>query len=106
MNWDFNIAGAPRGHKVQVARTVKDKTITSGEKTIILTEDRRDEIILESKCGKVIKSYWIADEARWAGFAEGEQPVAWQPWPKASGGVPATKVAYEYVCLDDEGSGQ
>jgi hypothetical protein len=48
---------------------------------------RDQSIILETKCGKVIKTNYLPKEDRWAGLAKGEQPVAWQEWPKASGGA-------------------
>ncbi|OAP40382.1 hypothetical protein AU381_00190 [Sinorhizobium glycinis] len=56
MGWVFDIASAPRDRAV----------------------------ILETKCGKVTKTYWIEKEGRWAGFAKGEEPIAWQPWPTPS----------------------
>jgi len=43
-------------------------------------------VILASKCGKVIKSYWIHPTkrehvGRWAGFKADERVIAWQLWP-------------------------
>jgi hypothetical protein len=84
MTWNFNIEDAPKSRTVQVQRLVKSKDSASGEVLKIVDEYVRDDVILESKCGKVIKSYWIPKENRWAGFAQGEAPVAWQEWPKPS----------------------
>ncbi len=41
---------------------------------------RNSDIWLATKCGKVIKSYWIDKfgPGRWAGLGTKEQPVAWQ----------------------------
>lgn len=75
MSWDPNINGIPCGS--QVVRTVQTK---DGIKQY--DDFQRDDVILASKCGKVIKSYWIPDEKRFAGFKKGEQPIAWMPWPR------------------------
>jgi len=37
-----------------------------------------DEVWLATKCGKVIRSYWLDKTGRWAGLGTKEQPVAWQ----------------------------
>ncbi|MCB5205038.1 hypothetical protein LH464_21465 [Neorhizobium sp. T786] len=53
------------------------------------------DIIATSKCGKVIKTYIVKVKGstdRWAGFATGEEPVAWMPWPVAAVG-PLAEVA-------------
>lgn len=42
---------------------------------------RDASVILASKCGKVTRSRWIADEQRWQMLGAGEQPVAWMLWP-------------------------
>jgi hypothetical protein len=79
MSWNFDIAGAPRDCAV----------------------------ILETKCGKVSKTYWIEKEGRWAGFVKGEQPIAWQPWPTPSRRSP--ELGHQSINLpiiEDVGSGQ
>ena len=80
--WNENISEAPVGKEVTVTRLVPDKNSASGRSVKDLQEYQRDDVILASKCGKVIKSYWLPDEKRWAGFNAGEQPVAWMAWPK------------------------
>jgi hypothetical protein len=75
VNWNTNINGIPCGS--QVKRSVQTK---DGVKQY--DDFQRDDVILATRCGKVIKSYWIPDEKRFAGLANGEQPVAWVPWPR------------------------
>jgi hypothetical protein len=75
MTWDFDITQAPRGSYV-----VRNKTLGKGRGD---TKDFvADVVILATKCGVVTKSRYLPDEKRWEGLAKGEQPVAWQPWPK------------------------
>lgn len=82
MTWNFDISEAPHGKTVQVTRKKRTGTDASVDMTFITTyEHQRDDVILATKCGKVIKAYWIPGEARWAGLANGEQPDAWMEWP-------------------------
>ncbi|MEI3803136.1 hypothetical protein V6R85_01320 [Agrobacterium sp. CCNWLW32] len=42
-----------------------------------------DYVWLATKCGRVIKSYWIENKigpARFSGLATNEAPVSWQPF--------------------------
>ncbi|ANK73754.1 hypothetical protein FA04_14665 [Ensifer adhaerens] len=80
--WNFNLTGMPLGSMVD--RTVKTK---DGIKQY--EEFQPDIVILASKCGKVIRSYWLPDEKRWAGFKGGEEPVAWMRWPHHPGSAAA-----------------
>jgi hypothetical protein len=41
-----------------------------------------ERVILTTKCGKVLQSYYVPDEKRWMFLHHGEQPVAWMPWPE------------------------
>jgi len=76
-NWRTDMDAAPKGKTVrQVVPTTK------GDRE--LDEFVPDLVILMSECGKVIKSYWLPKENRWAGFSEKSRPLAWQPWPEWS----------------------
>jgi len=77
MTWNFNMKDAPKS--TTIPRTVNT---TKGLRSY--NELQHEYLIVETKCGKVLKSYWIPDENRWAGLATGESPVAWQAWPKPS----------------------
>jgi hypothetical protein len=77
MTWNHNIKAAP--HSKSQRRVI---STTKGERAY--NEIQHEYLILETKCGKVLKSYWIPDEERWAGLATGEEPIAWQEWPKPS----------------------
>lgn len=77
MAWLFDIENAPRGH-----------TILRKGKPVHVPES----VFLATKCGKVGRSQWVPPterdhhdvkkEGRWEGLHYGEQPVAWQPWPR------------------------
>jgi hypothetical protein len=82
MSWNFDINAAPRGKTVQVTKKKRVETDASVDTTFRTTyEHQRENVILATKCGKVIKTYWIPGESRWAGLANGEQPNAWMAWP-------------------------
>lgn len=81
-NWNFNLDEAPKGKIVAVQRLVVDKDSASGKSLRTVEEYQADIVILASQCRKVIRSYWLPEEARWAGFKAGENPVAWQSWPE------------------------
>lgn len=80
-NWDFDISRAPKGKTVVTMRLVTDKDSASGQSLRSVEAFEADDVILASKCGKVIKSYWLPKENRWAGFKAGEEIRAWQAWP-------------------------
>jgi len=81
-NWNMNISEAPIGREVTKTVLVADKKSASGKSVRDFQEHQKDDVILASKCGKVIKSYWIPAEKRWAGFQPGEHIVAWMAWPE------------------------
>jgi hypothetical protein len=76
--WNDNLDGIPLGSSPLKTVLTKD-----GPKTYESFE--RDDVILATKCGKVIKSYWLPNEERFAGLAKGELPTAWTPWPRHPG---------------------
>jgi hypothetical protein len=80
-NWNQDMTSAPRGRTVQTQRLVADKNSASGQSLRVVNEFIRDDVILNTKCSKALKSYWIPDEQRWAGLSKAEEPIAWQPWP-------------------------
>lgn len=76
MEWNNDIDSAPREAKI------KRQAILKGGKTVTYDATEYTPVILASACGRVIRSYWIESEQRWAGFKKGEQPVAWISWPE------------------------
>ncbi|MEN3145724.1 hypothetical protein ABCW43_00255 [Neorhizobium sp. IRAMC:178] len=88
-NWDFDISRAPKGKTVSHQRLVPGKE--AGDECSARTFEvfEADDVILASKCGKVIKSYWLPKENRWAGFKAGEEIRAWQAWPSHPDAPPA-----------------
>ncbi|MDM9643854.1 hypothetical protein [Rhizobium sp. S163] len=90
MTWNTNIQEAPRGKTVQITRKKRVETKEAVDTTFRTTyEHQKEDVILATKCGKVIKTYWIPGEERWAGLANGEQPDAWMAWPKHPNFIPA-----------------
>lgn len=87
MNWNFDMASAPRETPTQRRATLK------GGKAITYDATEYTPVILATKCGKVIRSYWIEKESRWAGLAKGEQPVSWTAWPSHPGSPSAEAAA-------------
>lgn len=73
-DWDFNLTGMPLGSMVP-------KTVTTKDVVRKYDEWEPDAVILATKCGKVIKTYWLPKEKRWAGLASGEHPIAYMRWP-------------------------
>lgn len=77
MSWNFDINTAPRGKKITSTRHV-------GKNTHEITDFVPDVIWAATKCGKVIRTYWIPENGktpgRWSGLATGESPLAWQPF--------------------------
>lgn len=68
------MAAAPKSRSVP--RTIQT---TKGERTY--SELQHEYVILNTKCAKALRSYWIPDEQRWAGLAKAEEPIAWMHWP-------------------------
>jgi hypothetical protein len=83
MTWNFDISAAPRGKTVQRDRKVGDKDTTVS----VFVPER---VILATKCGVVTASQYLPKESRWEALATGEQPIAWQLWPKHPGAVETT----------------
>ena len=77
MTWNHDITAAPRGKTVTVTRTVKGEDRQFEESQV-------SEVWLATKCGRVIRSYWLGQTkfspARWAGLATTGQPIAWQDY--------------------------
>jgi hypothetical protein len=75
--WNSDLSTAPRGKTVTHERRV-------GDKIHEIRDFVPDFVWLATKCGKVLRSYWIPENGknpgRWAGLATGEQPLAWQPY--------------------------
>ena len=80
-NWNTEMDRAPKGKMVMVSRLVNDKDSASGKSLKSFEEWQADYVILMSECRKVIKSYWLPDEQRWAGFSVTSRPLAWMDWP-------------------------
>lgn len=84
MTWSHDISKAPRGKMIpqEQQRRVSD----GSTKFVIVEQFVPDFIWAATKCGKVLKSYWLPVESkyrpvgRWSGLAAGEEPVAWQPF--------------------------
>ena len=81
MIWNHDIAAAPRGQQVTVTRKVRT---AEGYAERDFTEHHVAPLWLARADGKVVRSYWVPETkqsaGRWAGFAENEQPVVWQPF--------------------------
>lgn len=75
MTWNHDITAAPRGKTVHSERKV-------GDRIHQISDFVPDYIWAATQCDKVLKSYWIPpagkNAGRWSGFANGEQPIAWQ----------------------------
>ena len=85
-NWCTDMDAAPKG------KTVTERVTTKyGVKTIDVFH--QDDVLLMSECKKVIKSYWLPKENRWAGFSEKSRPLAWQAWPEWSKRIAADVMA-------------
>jgi hypothetical protein len=97
MTWNFDISSAPRGKTVTIIEADKDGKIRERQ------EFRHDHVILASKCGRVMRSYWIPDESRWCMFKKGEEPVAWMHWPDHPGVKPVHQHDNHLPIIDDVG---
>lgn len=83
--WNFNMDEAPRGYTKEVER--------KGPKGQMITQEVfvPEKIIACDDRDCVTVSYWIPPKegkdgrsytpGRWAMFATGQTPMAWQPWP-------------------------
>lgn len=70
--WSADIKFAPHGrYEIKQRREGVDIRVFVPER-----------VILTTKCGKVLQSYYVPDEKRWMFLHHGEQPVAWMPWPE------------------------
>ncbi len=70
--WNTDIKSAPHGrYEIKQRREGVDIRVFVPER-----------VILTTKCGKVLQSYYVPDEKRWMFLHHGEQPVAWMPWPE------------------------
>lgn len=108
MAWSFDIASAPRGRTIRVDRAI----MRSDGKYI---EEREgfvpDVVWLASKCGKVIRSYWIPEteraSGRWSGLATKEEPIAWHPYfiPEHPGAAPDPQQPVNLPIIEDVGGG-
>ena len=88
MEWNHNLAEAPRGRTVIAKGKVKEGKIyveADVEKIVC------DTILAVQTNGEVVRTYWIParytqsghllDGNRWSGFNVGQEPIAWMPWP-------------------------
>lgn len=79
MTWNHDMSTAPLGTEVTVTRQV---TVDGKKQDRQFREHHIAPVWLATADGKVHRSYWIpamkTSKGRWAGFAEGEQPIAWQ----------------------------
>ena len=81
MIWNFDISSAPRGRHETRVRTVKAE---KQEYDVFIPER---VLIAHPRDGLVYASYWIepnkfCTKGRWAGWREGDEPLAWQPYPE------------------------
>ena len=75
MTWNFDVSEAPKGRTVE-------RAVTTEKGKVPYEAFEHDHVILASKCGKVMRSYWIPDENRWCMLSKHEAPVAWMHWPE------------------------
>lgn len=88
IEWSDDPAAAPRG------RSVERRKLVGADKEITSSEFVPDFLMAISKCGQVVRTYWIParytqtgkllDGGRWSGFATGEDPVLWASWPNGA----------------------
>lgn len=80
MDWRTDIENAPRGKYEKHTQFRKGVNVEVSVYAHV-------PVILSTKCRKVIKSKWLGNEkaARWEFLKEGEQPMAWMPWPEPYG---------------------
>lgn len=70
--WNFDVAKAPKGHHKEVEGPKGPRQVHVPEKVFLACRDGET----------VTLSHWIEKEQRWAMLANGEEPIAWAPWPK------------------------
>lgn len=85
MIWNHDISAAPRGRtetkERTIGKTVQQYDVFVPERVLIVDENM-----------KVYASYWLPQQLsqsgapkggnRWSGWSEGQQPIAWAPWPE------------------------
>ena len=71
--WNFNMSEAPLSEYVETETKSK-----SGKKTTSRVLKKKT-VMTASTCKKVIRTYWLPDENRWAGYTPDVGPIAWQP---------------------------
>jgi len=75
IKWSKDVSKAPKGH-------METRKIGKNMAEIFVP----DRVILATKCGKVTLSYWHPEKddkpGRWNMLNQGEEPVAWFPWPE------------------------
>lgn len=77
--WNHDISAAPRGYHETKTRTVGDKK----QNYDVFVSER---ILAVDSTGKVFGTYWVepgkySKNGRWSGWCEGQDPIAWAPWP-------------------------
>ena len=75
--WNFDISQAPKGGLTEAKVLVGPK----GKERLVQSY-HAPRLIVATKCGKVTTTKWLHESERWEMLAQGEQPVAWMPWPK------------------------
>ena len=73
--WNDDLNAAPKSYYEDVARMVKDAQQTVKRLVSVY-------IIAAYDGGKVSRTRWLPDEDRWEGFAKGQQPEKWLPYPE------------------------
>jgi hypothetical protein len=77
--FNHDISAAPRGRHETKTRIIDGKEhnydVFTPEKVLIVDET-----------GKVFGTYWVepgkySKNGRWSGWCEGQEPIAWAPWP-------------------------
>ena len=81
MIWNYDMAMAPRGRHETRARTIKNE---KQEYDVFIPER---VLLAHPRDGLVYASYWIEPNkfcarGRWAGWREGDEPLAWQAYPE------------------------
>ena len=72
-DWSTDINAAPRGHTTTQERKTKDGVA-------ITTIHVNDVVWAASKCGSVIRTYWVPSRKAWCSFGDNETPLAWRPF--------------------------
>lgn len=79
MNWNHDLSQAPRGEEKITKITVDGKERTKREYHVA-------PVWLAWADGSVTRSYWVPETkhgaARWAGYTDKQEPIAWQHFVK------------------------